>query len=170
MDARALQHPPTSSRAHPVPSTSQSHCLAHILLDPCLALSNTLQPLYPIIFNALSPPTSHGPINATISLSTSSNTGALTSFFTSRVNTFSTLINLSIAPKGLPLRLLAGNNGAPTNLTLDSSFESEFDLQTKLAPESANGPSLIPYVLQSYERITGRIGSLPSSSTSRTPA
>ncbi|KAF8686127.1 hypothetical protein AX14_003945 [Amanita brunnescens Koide BX004] len=115
--------------------------------------------------------TGNSPINAAISLSSAnSNAGSPLPIFTGSVKTFSAPINLAIeAPEGLPLRLFAANNGAPTNISLDSSYQGAFDLQTKLAPVSVNGPSqAITYTMQSYERITGWIGNPPSSSRTGT--
>jgi hypothetical protein len=61
----------------------------------------------------------------------------------------------------LPLRLFVANNAAPTNVTLDQSYQGCFDIQSKLAPVSVNTPKQphfeIVYKTQSYERISGDI-------------
>ncbi|KAF8315969.1 hypothetical protein F5887DRAFT_953166 [Amanita rubescens] len=109
--------------------------------------------------------TGNGAINAAVSLSSSNNDAKSPSpIFNSRVKTFSAPINLSFdAPTGLPLRLYVANNGAPTNISLQSSYRGGFDLQTKLAPASVNGPSqpVIAFDTQSYERMCGCIGDCP---------
>jgi len=109
--------------------------------------------------------TGNGAINAAVSLSSSNNhAGSAIPVFSSRVKTFSAPIDVSFeSPTGLPLRLYVANNGAPTNISLQPSYRGSFDLQTKLAPASINGPSqpMIAFDTQSYERVCGCIGDCP---------
>ncbi|KAF8628880.1 hypothetical protein AX15_003666 [Amanita polypyramis BW_CC] len=112
--------------------------------------------------------TGDGPIYATISLSSARSEKSNFPIFVSRVQTFSAPIILSFkndAPMRLPLRLYVANNGAPTNVTLDTLYQGVFDIQSKLAPVLVTGPQKlspsqfrIMLDTQMYERLSGWVG------------
>ncbi|KAK2464261.1 hypothetical protein APHAL10511_003718 [Amanita phalloides] len=115
--------------------------------------------------------TGNGAINADITLTSHTVHSSSPPIFVSRLKTFSAPINLLVKNDGLsrmPVRIYAANNQAPINITLDPSYQGLFAFQTKLAPVNVNNPpppSQISFKVQTYEIMSGWIGSGPWPST-----